>query len=301
MASTSPTNNDSEVALLQANLSKRLQLVTANVPFQCSKRCDETLPDWSTIFDFIIEELSKSGYILTSGGKESHNLNIGFKLATLTKDLVEIPFNEQDHLSQNKVCGCGGKNADSADALKLVGNDLFKEGQYFLAIKFYSVAMVICPVGVNLAVLHANRSAAAARIGQFENALEDIDLAMKMQYPREKQGKLLLRKADCLLKLGRSAELAEFLVACMAEPLVFSADEQIRLEKLKSLALSPINTEAFQNTNLGKYLNVADVIETLSSMGRFCVGNKFPWLSAKVKLFRDPDSQSKCFYFVLTL
>ncbi len=50
-----------------------------------------------------------------------------------------------------------------------------------------------------MALAFANRSACYQKMGRFQVALRDIELALSSGYPEDKAFKLLERKAECLL------------------------------------------------------------------------------------------------------
>uniref|UniRef100_A0A8D2IUA0 Protein-lysine N-methyltransferase SMYD4 n=1 Tax=Varanus komodoensis TaxID=61221 RepID=A0A8D2IUA0_VARKO len=62
-----------------------------------------------------------------------------------------------------------------------------------------------------MAICYANRSAALFHLGQFEDSLEDIRWAEEEGYPDRLYTKILLRKAECLLSLGKFKEAADAL------------------------------------------------------------------------------------------
>ncbi|NXT80742.1 SMYD4 protein, partial [Zapornia atra] len=67
------------------------------------------------------------------------------------------------------------------------------------------------PGSPELSVCFANRSAALFHLGRFEVCLEDIARAESHGYPDRLLPKVLLRKAECLLCLGRLQEAADAL------------------------------------------------------------------------------------------
>ena len=74
-----------------------------------------------------------------------------------------------------------------------------------------SFQSVICApeYGPELSLALANRSACLYHQGQYEQCLQDIDLALRFRYPKNLEYKLQQRKAQCLSKLGRFEEAEE--------------------------------------------------------------------------------------------
>ncbi|XP_013358912.1 PREDICTED: SET and MYND domain-containing protein 4 isoform X2 [Chinchilla lanigera] len=61
----------------------------------------------------------------------------------------------------------------------------------------------------DISLCYANRSAALFRLGQYETCLNDIIRALTYGYPERLQPKLMLRKAECLVTLGRWKEASQ--------------------------------------------------------------------------------------------
>ncbi|NXE87311.1 SMYD4 protein, partial [Menura novaehollandiae] len=84
------------------------------------------------------------------------------------------------------------------------GNREFGQRQYREAMRLYSkAASHELPGSPEMSVCFANRSAALFHLGHFEVCLEDIARAESHGYPARLLPKVLLRKAECLLCLGR--------------------------------------------------------------------------------------------------
>ncbi|XP_054170920.1 protein-lysine N-methyltransferase SMYD4 isoform X5 [Homo sapiens] len=60
-----------------------------------------------------------------------------------------------------------------------------------------------------MSLCHANRSAALFHLGQYETCLKDINIAQTHGYPERLQPKIMLRKAECLVALGRLQEASQ--------------------------------------------------------------------------------------------
>ncbi|XP_069082234.1 SET and MYND domain-containing protein 4 isoform X1 [Pleurodeles waltl] len=102
------------------------------------------------------------------------------------------------------------KDPCAATIYKEEGNKKFQRKEYDCAAALYSKAASHAVYGdEELAVCYANRSAALFYMGHFEVCLEDIERALESGYPKRLQHKVLMRKADCLLHLGRCQEAIE--------------------------------------------------------------------------------------------
>ncbi|NXQ84857.1 SMYD4 protein, partial [Nyctibius grandis] len=120
------------------------------------------------------------------------------------------------------------------------GNRLFGRRHYGAAAKLYSqVASHELPGSPEVSVCFANRSAALFHLGHFEVCLEDIARAESHGYPDRLLPKVLLRKAECLLCLGRLQDAADSLGVAenkMAmDGIVTSPTHQTLLKKLSQL------------------------------------------------------------------
>lgn len=102
--------------------------------------------------------------------------------------------------------GCAGllRMMRRLEAKKAEGNDAFKAGRNQAAVEAYTEALEIDPLNVEYnSILHSNRSAAYAKLGQWQQALDDADrcLSGKPTFVKAK-----VRRAQCLLELKRFEE-----------------------------------------------------------------------------------------------
>nr|XP_051680475.1 SET and MYND domain-containing protein 4 isoform X2 [Oryctolagus cuniculus] len=112
------------------------------------------------------------------------------------------------------------------------GNKKFQEKDYTGAAVLYSKGVSHSrPHTEDIALCYANRSAALFHLGQFEACLEDIGRAQLHGYPERLLPKMLLRKAECLVALGRPQEASQTIT-----------DLESNLTSQASLALSPFQT-----------------------------------------------------------
>ncbi|XP_055476279.1 SET and MYND domain-containing protein 4 isoform X1 [Psammomys obesus] len=87
------------------------------------------------------------------------------------------------------------------------GNKKFQEKDYTGAAVLYSKGVSHSrPNTEDISLCYANRSAALFRLGQYEACLKDIVRAGVHGLPERLQPKMMLRKAECLVNLGRPQE-----------------------------------------------------------------------------------------------
>ncbi|XP_072496050.1 SET and MYND domain-containing protein 4 isoform X2 [Notamacropus eugenii] len=87
------------------------------------------------------------------------------------------------------------------------GNKAFQKKAYQAATMLYSQGTSHArPHTQEMSLCFANRSAAFFHLAQYETCLEDIERAQMHGYPERLQPKLMLRKAECLVALGRRQE-----------------------------------------------------------------------------------------------
>ncbi|NWT16876.1 SMYD4 protein, partial [Vireo altiloquus] len=122
------------------------------------------------------------------------------------------------------------KEPEAASWYREQGNREFKRGQYQAALRLYSKAVSHEPPGSpEVSVCFANRSAALLHLGHFEVCLEDIARAESHGYPDRLLPKVLLRKAECLLCLGRLQD---------AQDILRVLDSEITLDKVMTTHLT---------------------------------------------------------------
>ncbi|XP_038232187.1 SET and MYND domain-containing protein 4 isoform X4 [Dermochelys coriacea] len=113
---------------------------------------------------------------------------------------------DEEFLHRLAVTNWVGKDPRAALFYKEEGNKRFQKKEYTAARILYSKA--VSHNSPEMSLCYANRSAALFHLGQFEDCLEDIDRAQAQGYPDRLQPKILLRKTECLLLLGRLQEAA---------------------------------------------------------------------------------------------
>nr|XP_012596225.1 SET and MYND domain-containing protein 4 isoform X2 [Microcebus murinus] len=90
------------------------------------------------------------------------------------------------------------------------GNKKFQEKDYAGAAVLYSKGVSHSkPNTEDISLCYANRSAALFHLGQYETCLKDIIKAQTHGYPERLQPKIMLRKAECLVTMGRLQEASQ--------------------------------------------------------------------------------------------
>ncbi|XP_074968977.1 protein-lysine N-methyltransferase SMYD4 isoform X2 [Phalacrocorax aristotelis] len=135
-----------------------------------------------------------------------------------------------------------GKEPAAARFYREEGNRLFGRRRYRAAAGLYSqAASHELPGSPEVSVCFANRSAALFHLGRFEVCLEDIARAESHGYPERLLPKVLLRKAECLLCLGRVQDAADTLSVAenkiAKDGIVTSSSHQTLLKKLSQLKM----------------------------------------------------------------
>ncbi|XP_058447148.1 SET and MYND domain-containing protein 4-like [Malaya genurostris] len=105
-----------------------------------------------------------------------------------------------------------GKNLPEAWEQKDLGDQALQYKQWNDALKHFNKAMLLMPSDNDLekSIVLANRSAVLFRLNKFEEALQDIDLSIHLDYPKCMQYQLSERKARCYLGLRDLPAALEF-------------------------------------------------------------------------------------------
>ena len=135
---------------------------------------------------------------------------------------------------------------DNAKSLKAreEGNALFQSGNFQASLRKYSSAVSLASCkSEEFSLALANRSAALQRLNYHTKAVQDIDEALDAGYPREKQFKILERRAQLLRSLKQFDKARDCYV--LASQLVlqsslsrdkrekFQQEMEAQIEKLK--------------------------------------------------------------------
>ncbi|XP_053692002.1 SET and MYND domain-containing protein 4-like [Sabethes cyaneus] len=96
-----------------------------------------------------------------------------------------------------------GKSLSTALEQKTLGNQEFQYEKWNDALMFYNSAILRVPFNnvTEKSIILANRSAALFHLNKYEEALQDINLSIDHDYPKEMKYKLMDRKARCYFAL----------------------------------------------------------------------------------------------------
>ena len=90
------------------------------------------------------------------------------------------------------------KDSGTSRLLRDRGTELYKQRNFQNALHYYSLATIFAEKGTEAAgIAYANRSAVLVEMGQFEEALEDVELALTNKYPDSRLQKLEQRRKKC--------------------------------------------------------------------------------------------------------
>ncbi|KAI4487055.1 hypothetical protein M0802_012078 [Mischocyttarus mexicanus] len=109
------------------------------------------------------------------------------------------------------------KDGFKALRFKNIGNDYFGREDYRKALDSYSEAVLSAPLkeettaaaAADLPVIFANRSAALYHLQEYEHSLNDIEEAIRLNYPKELRYKVEERRARCFLALRNNHKAIE--------------------------------------------------------------------------------------------
>lgn len=158
-------------------------------------------PTWDDILATLTQKASKDGLLRSihkaktlenKVEKVIDSISIRNKLSTYISQCAESKFQ---------------KSGGTATRLRDEGNAKFRIHDNEGSIRLYTESIICAPeLGPELSLGFGNRSAALYHGGHYEDALQDIELALKYRYPKNLEHKLHQRKGLCLTKLGKHAE-----------------------------------------------------------------------------------------------
>lgn len=76
-----------------------------------------------------------------------------------------------------------GKKQEEAVARRVLGNQYFEKGDYQKALICYAQSIIQAPVGPDLVHVYSNRSALLQKMGEYELAITDAELAISYESP----------------------------------------------------------------------------------------------------------------------
>ncbi|CAH8848436.1 unnamed protein product [Trichobilharzia szidati] len=126
------------------------------------------------------------------------------------------------------------KNDSKAKRKREHGNEAWRANKISLALRCYTESIFFADSSEEKALGYGNRSCVLSRIGVHEAVLQDIDLAIKHNFPIDRRPRLLIRRAQSLYELGRDKEaLKEY-------------DDCLELIKSENISLSKALDEVIQ-------------------------------------------------------
>lgn len=180
-----------------------------------------------------------------------------------------------------------GKDPKAPLFYRKEGNRKFEEKDFAGAAVLYSKGVSHAgPHTEDMALCYGNRSAALFHLGQFEACLADISRAELHRYPERLLPKMLLRKAECLLALGRLQE-ASLTIAALeshlaAQPNLAPSCRRAVQSDLYGLKLRARNWETFPETAPAAPARAVEDTELLEQ------SKQLPGASSSVRLDIDP-------------
>ncbi|XP_068834708.1 SET and MYND domain-containing protein 4 [Capricornis sumatraensis] len=180
-----------------------------------------------------------------------------------------------------------GKDPDASLFYREKGNKKFQAKDYMGAAVLYSKGVSHSgPNSTDISLCYANRSAALFHLGQYETCLKDIVRAQTHGYPERLQPKLLLRKAECLVTLGRPQEASQTIIdlesSFAAKPTLSASQFQI-LQR----TLCRVKVKVQEKENLPEIFPEA-LTKTFEGVDLREENEQIPGASSSVALHIDP-------------
>ncbi|XP_076750657.1 protein-lysine N-methyltransferase SMYD4 [Xylocopa sonorina] len=115
------------------------------------------------------------------------------------------------------------KSIAKAQTFKTMGNKEFQAKNYIKSIEFYTKCALHAPANsYELSLAIANRSASLFYLSRYDDCIKDIELAIRLNYPKQLYYKLYLRAVQCYLKLGKQ-DLADEML-CKIQEIICNSD-----------------------------------------------------------------------------
>lgn len=90
------------------------------------------------------------------------------------------------------------KNSEKAYALRQEGNEFYKKKNFFAALVKYNESLCSCePLSENRGHAYANRSAVYFELKLYDKSINNIELALKNNFPKENEKILFERREKC--------------------------------------------------------------------------------------------------------
>jgi len=144
---------------------------------------DEKVQNYRSICSKVTLQEKKEGFFLNlaSALSEKVDLNTFSRCAT---DFEKVKFVSRTCW---KLLGAEplyrGKKEEESVAKRLEGNKCFEKGDHQRALLNYCQSIILAPVGPELVSSYVNRSALLQKMGEYEMAIADAELAISYGYP----------------------------------------------------------------------------------------------------------------------
>ncbi|XP_076243429.1 protein-lysine N-methyltransferase SMYD4 isoform X2 [Calliopsis andreniformis] len=187
----------------------------------------------------------------------------------------------RDHYDKKEL-----KSIAKAEAFKSTGNKEFQTKNYTQSIHFYTKCALYAPVGSNeLPLAIANRSAALFYLNRYNDCIKDVELAIKLNYPKNLCYKLYLRAAQCYLKLG-DRNMAEKTISKIRE---IMNDPDYIAPSIKDTIEKRISEMTFTDPSLQSDTQITDDLLKLKSNIIFNENPNFPHASINIDKKNDKE------------
>lgn len=139
---------------------------------------------------------------------------------------------------------CKQKASKHSTKLREDGNKSFLDSQYHKAVQEYTQSiMYAVDSSEELALSYANRSAASFKLEKYDDCINDIDRALKLNYPERLKAKVYKRKGMCLRALGQPGTDTSFSQALLClEKMTISTVEKNKMKSELTTLMSTRNS-----------------------------------------------------------
>ncbi|KAK4471612.1 hypothetical protein MN116_005024 [Schistosoma mekongi] len=164
----------------------------------------QNLTDFYRFCDLVIESVAAMSL-------PSHNFPWlpGFEECTTDYERIK-KFMSMSFLSDFKIAFFNQSSTMKSDSIakekRECGNEALRANKISLALRFYTEGIFFASGCEEKALGYGNRSCVLSRIGVHEAVLQDIDLAIKYDFPKDRRPRLFIRRAQSLLSLKRHQE-----------------------------------------------------------------------------------------------
>ncbi|CAI2727979.1 unnamed protein product [Schistosoma spindalis] len=130
------------------------------------------------------------------------------------KKFMSMPFLRQFKISISDQSSAV-KNNSIAKQKREHGNKAWRTNNLSLALRYYTEAIFFASSSEEKALGYGNRSCVLSRIGVHEAVIQDIDLAIKYNFPKDRRPRLFIRRAQSLISLKLFKEALNEFNNCM--------------------------------------------------------------------------------------